>query len=311
MLIDEYKFVEKTENDVTITARDQAKTLVNAVFNGMGLKDHGHPWLKSLKSEMYAFASVLEKDTQYADLLAFTKANNKSSASFLSKIVQREEAKVLICIDGALTALGRVPASWIYDGLFVEKLEGETEIPATQVERIVAIVAEKTGYKIALKVKPFEPYPWLDAELALWKAKPSAERTMASLLMSNVPTTITTLNMNHAYVEGCLNDPAVMEAIASKGQRTDNGGAGCNTLILKSHLGTGKTTEAIKMIMKYKRVLIVSGRKTFTRFIMGDLEREGLGFVAYDDQKLEHKLSHYDRIVCQAESLWRLEENDE
>ena len=309
MLIDEYKFVERTKNDIVETPRDQAKTLVNAVFNGKSLKDTPHPWLKSLRTEMYAFASLLEKDAQFADLLAETKANNKSPASFMSKIVQREEAKVLVCMDKALTALGRVPASWIYDGLFVEKVAGETELPATIVEQVIAMVDVETGYKIGLKVKGFEPYPWLDEELALWKAKPSSERTMASILMSNVPTSITTLNMNHAYVEDCLNDPSVLEAIASKGLRTDNGGAGCNTLVLKSHLGTGKTTEAVKMIMKYKRVLIVSGRKTFTRFIMGDLEREGLGFVAYDDQKLDKKLSQYDRIVCQAESLWKLEED--
>lgn len=80
-----------------------------------------------------------------------------------------------------------------------------------------------------------------------------------------------------------------------------------DTIILQSHLGTGKTTQTVKIIPEFKRVLIVSGRKTFSRFIMGDLADKGLPFVSYLDPCFG-PLSRRDRLVIQVESLWRLED---
>ena len=83
--------------------------------------------------------------------------------------------------------------------------------------------------------------------------------------------------------------------------------ADTDTIILSSHLGTGKTTQTVKMIGEYTRVLIVSGRKTFSRFIMGDLADKGLPFVSYLDAG-HGPLSAHSRLVIQVESLWRLED---
>lgn len=91
-----------------------------------------------------------------------------------------------------------------------------------------------------------------------------------------------------------------------------------DTLLIKSHLGTGKTTQLVNVIkpqkrflqedfIPFKRILIVSPRKSFTKFICGDLEESKLNFKSYDDK---HKcpLSSIDRLVISPESLWRLED---
>jgi hypothetical protein len=80
------------------------------------------------------------------------------------------------------------------------------------------------------------------------------------------------------------------------------------TIVLSSHLGTGKTTAMVAWLKATnpRRVLIVSGRKSFSRFIQGDLAESGLKFELYNQAR--GPLSACDRLVCQVESLWRLED---
>lgn len=83
-----------------------------------------------------------------------------------------------------------------------------------------------------------------------------------------------------------------------------------DTILLKSHLGTGKTTQLVNSIQSQpdlKRILIISGRKSFTKFICGDLEASDLDFQAYDEAHVQ-RLSSINRLVIQVESLWRLED---
>jgi len=81
-----------------------------------------------------------------------------------------------------------------------------------------------------------------------------------------------------------------------------------STIVLSSHLGTGKTTAMVAWLKEHqpRRVLIVSGRKSFSRFIQGDLAESGLQFELYNQAR--GPLSACDRLVCQVESLWRLED---
>lgn len=86
---------------------------------------------------------------------------------------------------------------------------------------------------------------------------------------------------------------------------------GVDTILLKSHLGTGKTTQLINAITpEIKRILIISGRKSFTSFICGDLGTANLGFKSYDERH-HQALSLVPRLVIQVESLWRLADSFE
>lgn len=304
----------KKEDGTAESVEDQSKRIVNAIINGSAMPKATVPlkpalkFLRDLKAEMKAFADLVKADVEYADLWAWTKANEKSPASFCSKVVQREEAKVLVAMDAFLMSRGRVTASWIYDGLFVEKLEGETTLPADLIADCVAHVKAVCGYDIGLKVKAFESYPELDKWLEEWRAMDAAEKLRTSVLVTGSNTILPEFNVSHRYVGECL--AAVGAPML----------AGFNTLIINSHLGTGKTTEAVKMMrelnpdgsFKYRRILVISARKSFTRFIVGDLEREGLGFVAYDAPRpFFTPLSHENRVVVQVESLWKLDKDYE
>lgn len=89
-----------------------------------------------------------------------------------------------------------------------------------------------------------------------------------------------------------------------------------DTIALESALGTGKTIQlmgnknlGIDGILAnknvYPRVLFVSGRKSFTRFAMGELKEQGIEFRSYDEQHKE-ALSKINRLFIQVESLWKL-----
>lgn len=57
----------------------------------------------------------------------------------------------------------------------------------------------------------------------------------------------------------------------------------------------------------FRRILFISGRKSFTRFISALVEAEGIPFAVYSDVAGTDTLSSLDRVIIQVESLWRLE----
>lgn len=79
--------------------------------------------------------------------------------------------------------------------------------------------------------------------------------------------------------------------------------AGINTLIIKSHLGTGKTVCISDIIHggSYRRVLIISPRKSYTHSQQGSMT----DFTTYLDNPFGD-LAHVPRLIIQVESLHRI-----
>jgi hypothetical protein len=85
------------------------------------------------------------------------------------------------------------------------------------------------------------------------------------------------------------------------------------TIILQSHLGTGKTVAISEMIQygRYERILIVSPRKSYTYSQMGALRethKAASGSMPFFESYLDHSgpLGHLPYLILQAESLWRI-----
>lgn len=78
-----------------------------------------------------------------------------------------------------------------------------------------------------------------------------------------------------------------------------------STLAIKAMLGTGKTTAIIRALKPYRRILFISGRRSFTSYAHAELAREGIHFSNYMNAK--GALAHHDLLFIQVESLWRLE----
>lgn len=77
------------------------------------------------------------------------------------------------------------------------------------------------------------------------------------------------------------------------------------TASYKSMLGTGKTTQMIKFIKKHigKRILVLSGRRTFSDSIFAELEK--YGFVHYEKHKAKHGRKEEiscDKLIIQVSS---------
>ena len=100
---------------------------------------------------------------------------------------------------------------------------------------------------------------------------------------------------------------------------------GCKTLIIKSPLGSGKTTALCRYIdeNKFKRVLVVSPRQSFASSITVEYNEKiptatvGLGespvndrFVCYLDVKNKKSLSSFNRLVISMESLHYLDNSN-
>jgi hypothetical protein len=88
------------------------------------------------------------------------------------------------------------------------------------------------------------------------------------------------------------------------------------TIILQSHLGTGKTVAISEMIQygRYERILIVSPRKSYTYSQMGALRLAASqaagqgGTMPLFESYLDHSgpLGHLPFLILQSESLWRI-----
>jgi hypothetical protein len=85
-----------------------------------------------------------------------------------------------------------------------------------------------------------------------------------------------------------------------------------DSIILQSHLGTGKTLQIMGhsklnitgIINNFKRVLFISGRKSFTSYALSELKHRGIHFETYENNR--KTLSSCDKLFIQVESLWRL-----
>jgi len=81
-----------------------------------------------------------------------------------------------------------------------------------------------------------------------------------------------------------------------------------DTIILKSFLGTGKTFRISELFRgdSYKRVLIVSARRTYSKSLHGELNANNFGFENYEYVTDYRELSNIPRLIIQVESLWKI-----
>ena len=79
-----------------------------------------------------------------------------------------------------------------------------------------------------------------------------------------------------------------------------------DTLVIMSHLGTGKTRQILVYVKgeQPERILALSMRKAFTHSVKGDWRGEGVPFETYLD--ITGPLGEVNRIIVQMESLHRL-----
>jgi hypothetical protein len=78
-----------------------------------------------------------------------------------------------------------------------------------------------------------------------------------------------------------------------------------DTIVVKSQMGTGKTVALFSVLKPFKRILLLSARRSYAAFIQSELLSEDLGFVNY--LNVRGNLSNYDKLILQMESLYRVD----
>ena len=108
------------------------------------------------------------------------------------------------------------------------------------------------------------------------------------------------INQNTTHICKKYLDPSIFEKFINK-----------RLLCIQSEKGTGKTVNLLNSIFKNnsnspESVLFISSRRSFGLKLSGDLTK--YGFRLYSEIK-EHYISDK-RIICQIDSLMRLERDD-
>jgi hypothetical protein len=88
--------------------------------------------------------------------------------------------------------------------------------------------------------------------------------------------------------------------------------SGSDTLLIQSHLGTGKTVSITNLIRleQYKRILIISPRKSYTYSQLGQFANDRSGLLPPLESYLDHTgpLADFPYLIVQVESLHRVGE---
>jgi hypothetical protein len=77
-----------------------------------------------------------------------------------------------------------------------------------------------------------------------------------------------------------------------------------DTILVQSQMGTGKTVQLFDVIRSFKRVLLLSARRSYSAFIHSELLTVDLGFTNYMNAK--GHLSGHNKLILQVESLHRI-----
>jgi len=144
--------IQKKENKT----RSEAKDICIAVLFG-GIREE-HPLLPRMKVELDLLAGIV--CNRYPDYLTLAKKSKEAKArkgnlpaSALAQYAQDQETKILLIIEMFLAEKGYQMDVLQHDGGDVRKKDGQS-IPLTLLKEAEGVVAEKTGFKITLTVKP-------------------------------------------------------------------------------------------------------------------------------------------------------------
>lgn len=142
--------------------------------------------------------------------------------------------------------------------------------------------------------------------LVVWASRCAGEPAVAAILSQFVPTPLQELfQMTLAPARHTTTHTRFL------GDDTFVFDAGDDTLVVKSHLGTGKTRAILAALRgicgpAYDRVLILSARKSYTRAIRGELEADAALPAVQSYMDLTGPLSSVPYLVLQMESLHRI-----
>lgn len=129
--------------------------LHNELYNDDGIEPDGDTsLLKAIEKEIAPLVNhVWLTYTQYHKLV---KKKDNPRFSLFALILQTEECKCLRTMDAYLKTQDRRMDIYIHDGGEVRKLPNELKLPEYLLRGMEQAVAEKTGHKVKIVVKPFE-----------------------------------------------------------------------------------------------------------------------------------------------------------
>jgi hypothetical protein len=131
-------------------------------------------WVYDLQTEIRQNAELLCSLPEIQDLkryynrrsLAVDSVNESApaSASLLALYLQTIECKCIRALVDVLHNDGRKVGGIIYDGVHVEKLQGESSVPSASLSRWRNAILRQTDYDVDLAVKPFcKDDAWIDS----------------------------------------------------------------------------------------------------------------------------------------------------
>lgn len=146
------EMIEKTNMN-----RDEVKTeWIRVMFGGTSF---AHPLIPKVKKELTTLAAVVKQDNLdiYNNVLKLKEEKKKNSDplfSCLAIYLQNEERLCLMAFIEYAQSIGRYVGVLKYDGGQLEKSENESSVSKDILLGAQKAILEKTGYSMALEVKP-------------------------------------------------------------------------------------------------------------------------------------------------------------
>lgn len=150
-------------------SRDDVKDWIIKCLFGCAI-----PELKSLQTELESLASVLQDVYEELYSIVERMKDKNVDGSFLSYVAQTEECRCLLAMNEFFESHERRVDVLCYDGCMIRKLEeGESTFPTELLTECEAYVKEKTGYSIALAIKPMTISPDFKPKSSLYALTPA------------------------------------------------------------------------------------------------------------------------------------------
>jgi len=167
-------YVENRDSLITVMSelcdfsREETKQLIISILYGSKVKEHVLPdgskidmpdEILKIKKEIEDFTTSLKKVSAHEELLKYVHTQKEANplGSFTSYIVQTEERKILEAMTHFITTKDFSVDVLAYDGVQVRIEEGKI-VDDDLLRSTEEFIKEITGYKITLKIKPFETF---------------------------------------------------------------------------------------------------------------------------------------------------------
>ena len=286
LLSEREEILKELINYYSLENRCEAKKIIISITNGGSFPRGRNPpkILKDFKLEILRiFEEIKGLDKELYDF-CLTERRENPMGSYISLLTQDLENKIILEVKKVLEEKGLKVGVLVFDGCMVYKNDkmNINEVLLQEIERrVFDIFGAEIGFSFKEMNEDFEVFDNDEIPNNFkfdYYAEDINEIRRYEEFESNQ-------NINSRYIDKNINYASLLENY--------------DTLFICSNMGTGKTFGLTQLFENYKRVLVITYRRSLNYNFC-----EKFGLKSYDEIKTSY--INCERLSCQIDSLWRV-----